>query len=149
MFPNQDSTLTEQTSPLDTIGVGIIPSFDFETGDFNVLDGAVVQLTKVEALKMWVKKVLLTNKYRFKVYTLDDTVTYDYGVSLESYINTGLPYNIVKAQLQKEITDTLVYNKYIDSCSNFEFERDGSLLTISFTINSTYGDIEEEVTINV
>lgn len=147
MFPNQDSTLID-TGPQDNIGQGVILSFNFDTGEFNMKDGKIIELTGIEGLKMWVQKVLRTEKHKFKIYTATDS-TYAYGVTLQEYVNSDLPYDFVKAEIQREITETLLNNRAIKAVTNFIFDREDSTLEVSFTIDSIYGETGEAVSLNV
>lgn len=147
MFPNQDSTLID-TGPQDNIGQGIVLSFNFDTGEFNMKDGKVIELTGLEGLKMWVQKVLRTEKHKFKIYTSTDS-TYAYGITLQEYASSNLPFDFVKAEIQREISETLLVNKSINNVSDFLFERVDSALNISFAIDSIYGKTEEGVSLDV
>jgi hypothetical protein len=147
MIPTQDSSLSENTGTENNIGQGIILSYNFETGEFNMKDGKVIELTGLEGLKMWVQKVLRTEKHKFKIYTGTDS-TYAYGISLLEYLNSDLPYDFIKAEIQREITETLLNNKAISSITDFSFERVNDILNVSFTINSTYGTTTEGVSLN-
>lgn len=141
MFPIQENT----TSTSNEIGKGVILSFNFDTGEFNMKDGKPVELNGIEALKMWIKKVLKTEKHKFKIYISTDS-EYSYGVTVREYINnSNLPYNFKIAEIQREITESLMVNNSINAVSNFNFERNKRTLTISFTVNSVYGTIDEEV----
>lgn len=142
MFPNQDNS---NASTSNEIGEGVILSFDFDTGEFNMKDGKPIELTGIEALKMWIKKVLKTEKHKFKIYTSTDS-DYAYGITIRDYINnTNVPYSFRIAEIQREITEVLMMNSNINSVSNFNFERNKRTLVISFTVNSVYGVSQEEV----
>ena len=39
--------------------------FDFEKGDFNVIDGRLQEINNLEALKLWITKILKTAKLKF------------------------------------------------------------------------------------
>jgi len=141
MFPTQTTTTTTSTtSPGKTL------NFDFETGEFVIKDGKVEVLTGIDGLKMWVKKVLKTEKNKFKIYNTTDVEKY--GISLMEIVASGHPLDYIKSQLMQEITDTLVKNPDITSVYNFAFNRDVKRkVTVSFTISSIYGTTGSEVTI--
>ena len=48
-----------------------------------------------------------------------------------------------RSEVKREITEILTANEDIVSIDNFNMEVDGSLLTVSFTVNSVYGDIND------
>lgn len=149
MFPSQDSSTTSitETSTSNDIGQGVILSYNFEAGEFDIKDGKPVELTGLEGLKMWIKKVLRTDKHKFKIYTGTDS-TYAYGITLLDYIKLDLPFDFKKAEIQREITETLMVNTSINSVSDFSFERKDDILNISFTVNSVYGTTQEGVSTN-
>lgn len=148
MIPTQDSSLSENTGTENNIGQGIILSYNFETGEFNMKDGKVIELTGLEGLKMWIQKVLRTEKHKFKIYIGTDS-TYAYGISLLEYVNSNLPYDFIKAEIQREIEETLINNPSITSILDFSFERSDSTLNVSFSVNSIYGTFSEGVSLNV
>ena len=39
--------------------------FDFEKGDFNVIDGRLQEINNLEALKLWITKILKTAKLKY------------------------------------------------------------------------------------
>ena len=41
--------------------------FDFEKGDFNVIDGRLQEINNLEALKLWITKILKTAKLKFRI----------------------------------------------------------------------------------
>lgn len=142
MFPEQVityNTVIENEEKAANNGKSFL--FDFETGDFIIKDGKMQSLSDEEALKMWIQKVLKTTKSKFKIY--DDT---DYGIAnLKELITSDFPFAFIKAEVEKEIIETLLKNSNIKSVNGFEFIRDKRILNVSFTVNSTYGEIEQEV----
>ena len=67
MFPSQEITTTTTALETTTTGSGKTLNFDFDAGDFVVKDGKVVTLTGLEALKIWIKKILRTEKNKYKI----------------------------------------------------------------------------------
>lgn len=119
--------------------------YDFTQGDFILKDGKLVEVEDIEALKVWVEKVLRTEKFRFKVYEREDKQ--EYGVTIEDLIGSTLPKAFVESELKREISDALKKNPRIASISNLSTERDGSWLKITFQINLADGQvIGQEVT---
>lgn len=144
MFPEQSITYTtviESEEKASNSGKSFL--FDFETGDFVIKDGKLVEITELEALKTWISKVLRTTKDKFDIYL--DT---DYGITnLKELINKDFPFAFIKAEVEKEITETLLKNSNVNSVIDFEFTRESEKLTVSFTVNSAYGTTESEVII--
>lgn len=143
MFPTQAVNLeTVSANEINTENTGKTLKFDFETGDFVLKDGKVNTLNEFEGLRMWIQKVLRTTKGAYKIYK-------DYGITnLKELMTKNYPYAFVKAEIEREITDTLLQNSNITSLSNFQFIRgEGTKLIVSFTINTTYGSTSESVVI--
>lgn len=110
--------------------------FDFEKGDFVLKDGRLVNATEFEALKIWVEKVLKTEKFRFKIYqktNVDD----EYGVTIEDLIiGTNLPISFFESELKREITEGLIKHPMIQGISGMKIDKSKATRTIiSFTIN--------------
>lgn len=115
--------------------------FDFEKGDFVLKDGRVVKTENVEALKIWIEKVIRTEKFRFKIY--EGT---EYGITLEDLIGQSLPRDLVESELKRELKDALEIHFMIQSISNIVAVRDGSKLNISFEVNLVDGNsLSQEV----
>ena len=55
--------------------------FNFNRGDFAVRDGKLVECDGIDAIKVWIEKILRTEKNRYKIY--DGT---DYGCQIEDLI---------------------------------------------------------------
>ena len=104
--------------------------FDFDMGDFVVRDGKLVECDGLEAVKVWIEKILRTEKGRFKIY--DDT---EYGARLEDLI-IGNSYSVafIESELKREIEDALLQNPQIRSVTNIQITRDINTLTVEMEV---------------
>ena len=104
--------------------------FDFSTGDFIVRDGKLIECDGIEALKVWIEKILRTEKGRFHIY--DNT---EYGARLEDLI-VGNSYSVafIESELKREIEDALLQNLQICSVSNIQITRGINSLTIELEV---------------
>jgi hypothetical protein len=118
--------------------------FDFENGDFILGDGKVKIIEGEQALKVWIKKILKTEKTKYEIY---DIINVEYGVSLIDYLNSDLPTGFVYANVQSEISGALANHPDVTEVIDFEFGRDKRVLKVSFTVLTTYGEISEGVSI--
>lgn len=125
----------EQTETVPKIGKSFL--FDFEKGDFMRMDGKLVEVTGVEALKVWIHKTLRTEKFRFKVY--EGT---EHGVTLEDLLGSNLPQPFIEAEIKREVTESLTAHPFINSIENWQFTRIGSRMVINFTAVTVYGEGE-------
>lgn len=145
MFPAQDNTIQNNSINTDkTTITGKSFLFNFEAGDF-VLDatGKLISINDLEALKIWIKKILKTDKNKFTVY--DGT---DYGiVNLKELITSDYPFEFIKSEIESNVKEVLLKNTAIKSVENFEFKRNKRLLTVSFDCSTIYGTVQSEVII--
>jgi phage baseplate assembly protein W len=106
--------------------------FDFTTGDFFVQNGKMVECNGIEAIKVWIEKILRTEKGRFKIY--DDT---DYGCHLEDLIiGSNYSMSFIESELKREIEDALMQNPNIKAVSDFTLERTKSGITVSMEVET-------------
>ena len=128
---------------METINYGKSFLFDFSIGDFDVKDGKMQEIEGIEALRIWIEKILKTEKYKFKIY---ETATgTDYGTTLLELINSGHPQVFIQAEIQREIVEALEKNNTILSIDNFNFTRYRRTLIVSFDVYSVYGTTTQEV----
>lgn len=136
MFPDYKSQI-DIDDITETSSNGKSFLFDFSMGDFLLKDGKLQVITEIDALKVWVEKILRTEKKKFKIYD-------EYGASFE-VLNTKHPYMFIQAEIQREITEVLSKNQEILSIDNFSFALEKRTLVVSFQINSIYGVLLQEV----
>ena len=104
---------------------------DFNTGQ---LTGRIVE--GKEAIAVWIWLVLQTPRYRYYVYT------WDYGNEFEDLIGKGYTEEYIEAEAQRMTEDCLLVNENIQSITEFSVSMEGDTLTVSFTANTIYGEIE-------
>lgn len=104
---------------------------DFETGK---LTGKIVEGT--EAIKVWIWLALQAPRYRYFIYS------WDYGSEFEDLIGTAYTEEYIKAETKRMTEECLLINEDIQSISDVDVVRGGDFLTISFSVNTLYGDIE-------
>lgn len=107
---------------------------DFNTGQ---LTGKILE--DKAALRIWIYKTLLTNRYIYPIYS------WDYGQDLEELIGQGYETDFIKSEVERRVQECLMMNEYIKGCSNFDISLINDRLQINFTVNTTFG----EVAINV
>ena len=143
----EEVTLTSYDAPTTATVVsnGAMLNFDFDTGEFVMKDGNIEILTGVEALKMWITKLIRTEKNKFKIYATG--ATDEYGISLLDLINSNNPYFYIQVELQSELTKELLKNAEILSVDSFILTKESTTLTVNFNVNSIYGLVENEVSL--
>jgi len=108
--------------------------FGFNT---NTLTGKILE--GKEALKMWIYKALLTQRYIYPIYS------WDYGQDLDELIGQGYDIDYIKSEVERRVKECLLVNERITGCHSFEINLISDTLHITFTAETTFG----EVTINV
>lgn len=112
-------------------------AIDFETGEPIIKRDEIVVLEGKEALKVWIWKVLKTERNRYKIYSEN------YGNDLKE--NIGLVYDETtrRAIIQNEIIECLMVNPYITSVNDFTVELDEERRhpVFNFTVSTIYGEI--------
>ena len=129
-------TFWEDTIETLTIATSALPvpkeyGIDFETGE---LTGAIV--TGKEAIAVWIWNCLHTERFRYAIYS------WQYGVEYEQYIGQTVSNEFLIADAQTETEEALTVNPYITGISDFDISFSGSTLSISFTAETTLGDLE-------
>ena len=105
---------------------------DLKTGQ---LTGRIV--TGIEAIKIWIYLALNTPRYRYTIFT------WNYGNESEDLIGKGYT-----KELERMTEECLLECPYIRSISNLETQFNKSMLTITLTVNTDYGEFRQEVEIN-
>lgn len=140
IFPEDlDETMTEEAE--QELPVPMDWAIDFETGELDLKNGRPYQAEGMEALKVWVWKMLKTprNVYEYSA---------DLGQEFDQLIGTT-DYDLAEDNLQFLIKDALEMSPYIVEVNGFQFARMGSEFQVSFTVNTVYGDFEEETEIEL
>ena len=114
-------------------------AYDFENNCLKTRGGKYYTVSGLEALKIWIYKVLLTPRARYAAYSAE------FGHTLTGALGMA-DRQAFMAEVKERIKKALE-SPYITDVSGFEFEFDGTHATVSFTVFTVYGDIEEETEI--
>lgn len=128
MFPNSiDITLDNESN---TSSGTKSYMFDFENGDFVVRDGKLIECDGIESIKVWIEKILQTEKGRYPIY--DNT---EYGCHLEDLIiGNSYTAEFIEAELKREIEDALKQNPQITSVTNFKITHNKNAITVTLEV---------------
>jgi len=129
MFPNSESpSYTTPENP--SIGGTKTYLFDFDKDDFVIRDGKLVECDGIEAIRIWIEKIIRTEKYRYLIY--EGT---EYGCHLEDLIiGNNYTTEFIQAELKREIEEALLLNPHIKKINNFQITRGSNSLTISLEV---------------
>ena len=105
-----------------------------ENGSFKIVEGN-------EAIKVWIYKAILTQRYEHSIYS------WDYGSELMDLI--GKPYTpeLTKAEAKRYIKEALLINPYILEVNVLDIDFKNCLLSADIKVLTIYG--ESEVIFNV
>lgn len=121
------------------------PVTDLPTKTYKLLldKSRVIGLTdKQEAMKQAIFKTLQTERYRHnKVYSNN------YGVELQELIGKDIPY--VLPEIERRITEALLWDDRITGVYNFVFEVTKKIVSVTFKVDTVFGAIEEEMAVNI
>lgn len=109
---------------------------DFSTGE---LTGEKV--TGLEAIKVWAWNVLHIPRYEFEQFT------WNCGSELETLIGSVESEEIIRSDVQRMIEECLEQNRYIEGIEDFDCNLDGNTIRASFTIETTFGEVEMDVAV--
>ena len=104
--------------------------FDFNN---NTLTGKILE--GKEALKMWIYKALLIPRYVYPIYT------WDYGQDLDELIGQGYETDYIKSEVERKVAECLLINNKISRCHGFDINLINDTLHITFTAETTFGEV--------
>jgi hypothetical protein len=96
---------------------------------------------ELEAMKQAIYKILLTERYQYIMYS------WNYGIeTLDLY---GEPVSYVCPELERRISEALLWDDRIESVSDFEFDiSKKGVVHVSFTAHTIFGDVQSEREVN-
>ena len=142
MENNFDIFLKKTKTEVEEIPIFKEYAIDFKTGEYIKDENNDIKvLEKNEALKVWIFKVLKTERFRYS-----DVHSDNYGSELETNIGTIYQKSVKDALMINQIRDTLLVNPYILECYNFDISNENEYVPqITFNVKTVYGELEMEV----
>lgn len=95
----------------------------------------------LEAVKQAVFLILNTERYENMVYD------WDYGFETQDLIGMSVGY--VYPELKRRIEEALTQDDRIESVDAFSFDKNGSTVSVTFTVTSTQGDFNAEAEVSI
>ena len=87
-----------------------------------------------DAVKQAVEIILNVERYRWQIYQPAS------GMQWEGLVGQDVGY--VATELQRRLQDALLADDRIIGLKNYEYSINGQNLTVSFTVETVYGDVE-------
>lgn len=135
MLPTSNSYVEED----NMITVTEEPSKTFYIDFIN--NKVVGTVDGLEAVKQAVFLILNTERYENMVYD------WDYGFETQDLI--GMPVGYVYPELKRRIEEALTQDDRIESVDAFSFGKNGSTVSVTFTVTSTQGDFNTEAEVSI
>ncbi|RCX16466.1 uncharacterized protein DUF2634 [Fontibacillus phaseoli] len=111
-------------------------SLDFGAGEVEgrMIDG-------IAAMRQFIRKAVETARYRYLIYNSQ------YGCELESLLGQDISQQLLKSEITRVISEALLEDDRVKAVEQFHIERDSDKLFITFTVLTSEGVIEQEVSI--
>ena len=91
----------------------------------------------LEAVRQAVEIALNVERFRWQIYNTN------FGAELSELVGDDEAY--IEAELPRMVEDALSPDNRVVSVDNYIFSRSGDALTVSFSVHTVFGDLEEEV----
>ena len=114
-------------------------AWDFTRGFPIYAGGRPVEVTGVEAVKVWIWKALKTARFHHDIYT------WDYGCEAESLIGKAFTAQVKESEAVRYVREALAPNPYITDVRQVDVSFQGTKLTISCQVSTIYGEAEVAV----
>ena len=111
-------------------------AWDFARGIPVYAGGRPVEVTGVEAGKVWIWKALKTARFHHDIYT------WDYGCEAESLIGKAFTAQVKESEAVRYVREALAPNPYITDVRQVDVSFQGTKLTISCQVSTIYGEAE-------
>lgn len=133
----------------------MLPNRAFDTGDFEIAEQPTLthrmdrerdcvkgRTDGIDAMKQAVYKILMTERYGSVIYSGN------YGIELSDLF--GQPVSYVCPELERRITEALLWDSRIESVDNFQFDfsKKGAV-SVRFNVQTVFGGFESEKEVNI
>ena len=96
---------------------------------------------ELEAMPQTIYCILNTERSAYLAYSDG------YGIELADLF--GMPISYVLPELERRITDALIWDSRIEGVDGFSFAINQSTVHVTFTVHTIYGDIEAEKAVKI
>ena len=113
--------------------------FDFKKGDFVIRNGNVVTVEGVDALKVWICKILHTQLNKYALYNGTG-----YGSNISNLVVGKIfAADYTQSELIREIKAALLKNTDITEVTSVDINIHGGVMSAVISLKTVYGAIEE------
>lgn len=111
-------------------------AYDFNTNDFIFEStGEIKVLTGIEALKVWIYKAILADRFVYEIYS------WDYGTELINLVGQKFSQGLTESEAFRYVREALEINPYIIEVKNNGVSFKGDVLTINVIVSTVYGEV--------
>jgi hypothetical protein len=93
----------------------------------------------LEAVKQAVELILSVERFEYPIYS------WDYGIETQDLIGKRREY--IQGDLQRRVEEALAEDDRVTGISDFSISFSGETATATFTVNTIFGNFDEEVTV--
>lgn len=131
IFPFMDADINMR--PSEELPLFREYAYDFINNCLKLKNGNTYWVEKNEALKIWIYKALITERYRYLAYSQS------FGNEVHTLIGYTVHNEITFLELKRFIIESLMVNPYIEELTNFQFQKSGTRVQVDFDCNTIYG----------
>ncbi|WP_291578666.1 DUF2634 domain-containing protein [Clostridium sp. UBA6640] len=114
-------------------------AWDFQKNEFILKDGKFVVVEGIEALNIWIRKALITERYRYLAYTTD------YGSEIESLVGKNYSKELTKSEIKRFLKEALEINPHIKGISDIDVLSYKDKITVNFKVETDLGEVKVSV----
>lgn len=107
-------------------------AYDFDNNCLLLRGGKHYQVSKNEALKIWIYHALRTKRFVWTAYSSN------YGNEIDVLIGNVENKEIVESEIKRYITECIMVNPYIQELSDFKYQYKIETVIVTFEIASIY-----------
>ena len=126
-------------------GVDLQTSLDYVTRPTNtfLIDWESKQVSGMNdglpAMRQAVETILQIERYKWQIYSSN------FGAELEGLVGDDPAF--IESELPRRVADAFSVDSRILGAKNFIFTQAGNVLTVTFDVDTVYGEIAEEITV--
>jgi len=114
-------------------------AWDFQKNEFILKDGKFIVVEGLEALNIWIRKALITERYRYLAYTTD------YGSEIESLVGKNYSKELTKSEIKRFLKEALKINPHIKGISDIDVLSYKDKITVNFKVETDLGEVKVSV----
>lgn len=134
-FPDINESLTKSDEIISKVQSGKVYKFDFVNQRYEINDGKLIEITKIEAIKQYVKWILKTSPNKFRIYNPS------FGINYNFIGQKNLDLGFISSELKRQISEQLKLHPFIKDIDNFSVSRADNSLNISFEVIANSGEL--------